>query len=167
MSFGGTCAFCLYVTNVWRDVLQIFRLITRLLILLASTTKHLKEYCLSNQSFHFVLSKRLDSVSGFVIATDPIWCKPLFTITLRLNLLSKCFVYRHKQSKNALWNNVYVTCEGLVSSGCYTEEHFILMCGKITRLYRCQKTNDKTSAIFKILLLYAMLINNSDRVANN
>lgn len=34
------------------------------------------------------------------------------------------------------------------------------MCGKITHLYQCQKTNDKTSGIFKILLLYAMLTNN-------
>lgn len=34
------------------------------------------------------------------------------------------------------------------------------MCGKITHLYQYQKTNDKTSGIFKILLLYAMLTNN-------
>lgn len=51
-------------------------------------------------------------------------------------------------------------CEGLVSSDCYAEEHFILMCGKITHLYQYQKTNDKTSGIFKILLLYAMLTKN-------
>lgn len=34
------------------------------------------------------------------------------------------------------------------------------MCGKIAHLYQYQKTNDKTSGIFKILLLYAMLTNN-------
>lgn len=40
-------------------------------------------------------------------------------------------------------------CEGLVSSDCYAEENFILMCGKITHLYQYQKTNDKPQGYLK------------------